>query len=352
MNKVSLPEKRIMFCWQSIPAEYCDPNSGYNEIEALNEIGRTSLTDTTKKFCSKPKLRANDLIDEHDNNLNESHIVSMLENLAEGGKSSQKSCFSKQTLAIIIPYRNRYMHLMDLLRRLHKLLSRQNCDYTVFLVEQAFDEVFNKGKIMNAATKEILKEEKFNCFIYHDVDMLPIDDRNIYSCGSEPRHLSPALDEMRFQLPYSGLVGGVLALNRRQLDRTNGFSNEYWGWGAEDDDMHRRIMASGFRIDRPQSSFGRYKMVKHKKRLKAKGRFKLLKNWMNRWQKDGLSNIVDLGYKIISVRKQPLFTNLTIDIGSPPDDLEEDNTTAQGSPVRFLAIFFCVSISIYTFKEL
>lgn len=30
---------------------------------------------------------------------------------------------------------------------------------------------------------------------------------------------------------YYNLVGGVLALNREQLKKTNGFSNLYWGWG-------------------------------------------------------------------------------------------------------------------------
>ena len=30
---------------------------------------------------------------------------------------------------------------------------------------------------------------------------------------------------------YYNLVGGVLALNNEQLNKTNGFSNLYWGWG-------------------------------------------------------------------------------------------------------------------------
>ena len=33
---------------------------------------------------------------------------------------------------------------------------------------------------------------------------------------------------------YYNLVGGVLALNLEQLNRTNGFSNLYWGWGKAD----------------------------------------------------------------------------------------------------------------------
>ena len=39
---------------------------------------------------------------------------------------------------------------------------------------------------------------------------------------------------------YSTLVGGVLALSKEQLIKTNGYSNLYWGWGSEDDDMSLR----------------------------------------------------------------------------------------------------------------
>jgi len=31
----------------------------------------------------------------------------------------------------------------------------------------------------------------------------------------------------------------------------NGFSNSYWGWGGEDDDMNQRIKKKGFRVIRP-----------------------------------------------------------------------------------------------------
>jgi len=39
---------------------------------------------------------------------------------------------------------------------------------------------------------------------------------------------------------YKELVGGVLAMKPHHYMKANGFSNSFWGWGGEDDDMERR----------------------------------------------------------------------------------------------------------------
>jgi hypothetical protein len=52
---------------------------------------------------------------------------------------------------------------------------------------------------MNIAVKEALKLDDFDCFIFHDVDLIPENDNNIYECFSQPRHLSPAVDELRYK---------------------------------------------------------------------------------------------------------------------------------------------------------
>ncbi len=39
------------------------------------------------------------------------------------------------------------------------------------------------------------------------------------------------------RLAYEELVGGVLSMRTEHFLRVNGYSNLYWGWGAEDDDM-------------------------------------------------------------------------------------------------------------------
>jgi predicted glycosyltransferase involved in capsule biosynthesis len=67
-----------------------------------------------------------------------------------------------------------------------------------------------------------------------------------------------------FSLPYRTLFGGISALTKDHFMKVNGFSNRYWGWGAEDDDMANRIAYHGLYISRYSPSVARYKMLRHK----------------------------------------------------------------------------------------
>ncbi len=142
------------------------------------------------------------------------------------------------------------------------------------------------------------------CVVLHDVDVVPVDDRNMYTCGDAPRHLVGNLNNSRcvskkqlstflrsgrdgwacggikrsccsrmkrdtptnlqhatqwsekvgwtwwtncendrsvFSGPmYKQATGGALILTPAQLRQVNGFSNRYWGWGNEDDDLDSR----------------------------------------------------------------------------------------------------------------
>ena len=48
-----------------------------------------------------------------------------------------------------------------------------------------------------------MKTYSWQCFIFHDVDLIPEDDRNIYSCPPEPRHMSVAVNTMNYQFSFS-----------------------------------------------------------------------------------------------------------------------------------------------------
>ena len=37
-------------------------------------------------------------------------------------------------------------------------------------------------------------------------------------------------------------MGGVIAVNKENVFKANGHSNDYWGWGNEDDDFNARLV--------------------------------------------------------------------------------------------------------------
>ena len=61
------------------------------------------------------------------------------------------------------------------------------------------DEIFNRAKLLNVGYQEALKEYDYECFVFSDVDLIPMDDRNIYKCFRQPRHLSVSMDKFGFR---------------------------------------------------------------------------------------------------------------------------------------------------------
>ncbi|KAL3218342.1 hypothetical protein MRX96_031609 [Rhipicephalus microplus] len=107
-----------------------------------------------------------------------------------GGRFRPKECTSRHRVAILVPYRNRTEHLKIFTYNIHKVLSRQQIDYGVFVIEQGDSEEFNRAKLLNIGFVEATALYDYQCFIFHDVDMVPVDDRNVYACPEQPRHLS------------------------------------------------------------------------------------------------------------------------------------------------------------------
>ncbi len=67
----------------------------------------------------------------------------------------------------------------------------------MFTIFQKDDEYFNKGLLMNLGFHEAMRTNATDCVVFHDVDIVPIDDRNSYMCGEKPRHLSRNIDNVR-----------------------------------------------------------------------------------------------------------------------------------------------------------
>ena len=74
----------------------------------------------------------------------------------------------------------------------------------IFVISQVDKELFNRAMNFNVGYFEAMKSGDFNCLVFHDVDLLPEDDRILYTCSDQPRHLSVAIDKFKYALPYEG----------------------------------------------------------------------------------------------------------------------------------------------------
>ncbi|CAK9108992.1 4-N-acetylgalactosaminyltransferase bre-4 (Bacillus thuringiensis toxin-resistant protein 4) (Bt toxin-resistant protein 4) (Beta-4-GalNAcT) [Durusdinium trenchii] len=56
-----------------------------------------------------------------------------------------------------------------------------------------------------------------------------------------PNQLSGEIECWGWGVPYPDNVGGVVSMSPTHWRGINGFSNEYDGWGGEDDDLYLRL---------------------------------------------------------------------------------------------------------------
>ncbi|XP_014649797.1 PREDICTED: beta-1,4-galactosyltransferase 3-like isoform X2 [Ceratotherium simum simum] len=198
-----------------------------------------------------------------------------------GGQYRPPDCWTRHHTAVVVPYYGQAQNLQHLLFHLHPFLQRQQLHYAIYVVNQVNNTAFNRGKLRNVGFWEAMQEEDWDCVFFHDVNLLPEDDRNLYICDIFPAHVSVAIDKFNYRLKLSGML-----------------------------------------LSRPHLLFGRYHMLEgqdpsHKQSPQTPG---LLARIHRRWRHDGLNS---LGYRLLSKEVQPLYTNLTVDI-SPP---------APGAPV-------------------
>lgn len=141
-------------------------------------------------------------------------------------------------LGIIVPYRNRSEQLAIFRKEINDYL---NIDFELIIVEQSDKKEFNRGKLLNIG---FLEAEKLGCdyVIFHDIDMLPIHAD--YSYVDKPTHLITKVDLPQgvSRTLFDEYFGGVTAFPVNLFKQINGYSNEYFGWGFEDDDLLLRCL--------------------------------------------------------------------------------------------------------------
>lgn len=303
------------------------PNSTMASYLATGEqLGLSAQTETNQTPSPKPLSPCPEnppglvgrLLIEFSSQMTMERVQKENPNVTEGGRYMPPDCRSRWKVAIIIPFRHRENHLKYWLHYLHPILRRQRIDYGIYIINQLGEDTFNRAKLLNVGYTEALKDAEYDCFIFSDVDLIPMDDRNLYHCYDQPRHFAIAMDKFGFRLPYAGYFGGVSGLSKKQFLKINGFPNEYWGWGGEDDDIYNRITLNGMKVSRPDVRIGRYRMIKHERDKHNEPnpqRFNKIQNTKNTMKRDGISSLT---YRLVEVKRFPLYTNISVEIGKPP----------------------------------
>lgn len=231
------------------------------------------------------------------------------EQIWTGGEYRPDECRAAYSTAIIIPYRQREEQLHTFLMYMHNFLRLQRLHYRILLIEQYDQKPFNRAKLLNIGSI-IAKEYGFQCLIFTDVDLLPMNLGNLYACTGRPRHMSSAIDQWRYQLPYRTLFGGVVSILEQHFMAINGLSNLYEGWGGEDDDFYRRLQAKHIEIIRFPPGISAYAMIPHEPQPKNEKRFQLLEEASKRYEVDGLNS---LRFVEKERRLHSLFTHILVE---------------------------------------
>ena len=84
-------------------------------------------------------------------------------------------------------------------------------DMIAVSILQAFPEIFNKAAMMNIGFLSANNFDSYDCFIFHDVDMLLEDDRHIYRCSDNIRHMGVNVDKFDYRYLYVCVCARVRA---------------------------------------------------------------------------------------------------------------------------------------------
>lgn len=220
-----------------------------------------------------------------------------------------------QKLAILIPYRDRAEHLKEFIKSALPYIKSQNPDSDLYVIEQEEGKRFNRGMLFNCGY-DLIKNKGYDYICLHDVDLMP--ENSDYSFSNHPTHLSKYCSQFNYELTYEPLFGGVVIITPEIFEKVNGFANNFWGWGVEDDDLRDRITNANIEWKRRE---GRYKSLEHEKNeCDSSGKvYQHVKTnrdlyFANKRKKNYESGLSDLKYNVLKTEELNNYIKYTLNI--------------------------------------
>jgi hypothetical protein len=244
-----------------------------------------------------------------------------------------------KSLAIIVSYRDdpthmRKHHLELFTNYMRTVLPKTNpkLHFKIYIVEQLGNDTFNIGKTKNIGFSEAMRDHAWNYCIFTDIDILPDTDllsyyinpeddvKNTIMClgsrgtvydrfdfeemsyvDSSPfNQLKPEQLASKLLISYNKpFMGSVLGMTPDTFRTINGYPNNFWGWGGEDDELLLRcgytntkcvLPKKGRVIDLEGMETGDIKS-RNKDKAKEMSKIEKLSMSSSTWKTNGINNI-------------------------------------------------------------
>ena len=215
------------------------------------------------------------------------------------------------------------------------------------LIKQPNSEMakFNLGLLKNIgfelASKK--KSKKKNYYILTDVDLLPSMNliKEYLKYPTNPIHLANKGTRYNMNGKDANFLGGVISVSDKDFIKANGYPNNFWGWGGEDNALNRRFRDNRLRVEKPKEHVIDLEKLDLNEKLtklrvdqtkELRKREKLDEDRGN-WSQNGLSTIKDK-FKITKKLKVKNFTlvKVFLNVDSTATLEEEGPTYNPGSP--------------------
>lgn len=177
------------------------------------------------------------------------HAVFAIESLPAEPDPRPKGAPARH-VAVIVPHRNRAADLRRFFEHFAALDARGD-RFDVFVVEQAGNDTFNRGILLNVGFRAARAARDYDRYIFHDVDNYPTQAMFDFYAAFPERNVHFASPHLDYKYHYASFLGGVLGMRARDFEAANGFPTVFFGWGGEDNAFRKRLETSGARVWRP-----------------------------------------------------------------------------------------------------
>ena len=206
--------------------------------------------------------------------------------------------FEQGTPCILVPFRdNPEQSRASQLKQFVSHIHHRHPDWAVLIVEQSNDgRKFNRGALLNIGAR-IAEKTGFKYVIFHDVDLLPLKKIVPYYTAfpSKPIHIGKAWTQ-KYDFPR--FLGGVLSMSLTDIHKTNGFPNQFWGWGGEDDSIRERLHKKKIDVYQPTLRGEGYKELTHVD-TKTKQEWKNVRKWEDLAEDTGRDGFRNVTWKVL-----------------------------------------------------